>query len=94
MTCEGDIGWNHALPQVTTEISTDRRSGHDLNVLPTRKVRTVVDIRAGHVAVVTGGASGIGLALARAFLGENMNVVIADIEEDAITERARRPWWS
>ena len=44
-----------------------------------------MEIRAGHVAVVTGGASGIGLALARAFLAENMNVVIADIEEEAIT---------
>jgi NAD(P)-dependent dehydrogenase (short-subunit alcohol dehydrogenase family) len=42
----------------------------------------------GKVAVVTGGASGIGLALARAFLGEGMRVVIADVEAPAL-DRAR-----
>ena len=35
-------------------------------------------------AVITGGASGIGLALARAFVGEGANVVIADIEQAAL----------
>jgi NAD(P)-dependent dehydrogenase (short-subunit alcohol dehydrogenase family) len=39
---------------------------------------------AGKVAVVTGGASGIGLALARAFLAADMHVVIADIEAPAL----------
>lgn len=38
----------------------------------------------GRVAVVTGGASGIGKALARAFLAEGMRVVIADVEERAL----------
>ena len=38
----------------------------------------------GRVAVVTGGASGVGKALARAFLGEGMKVVIADVEEAAL----------
>ena len=38
----------------------------------------------GRVAVVTGGASGIGLALARAFLAEGMKVVIADVEQSAL----------
>ncbi|CAN5514319.1 SDR family NAD(P)-dependent oxidoreductase [soil metagenome] len=38
----------------------------------------------GKVAVVTGGASGIGLAMARAFAAEGMQVVLADIEADAL----------
>jgi NAD(P)-dependent dehydrogenase (short-subunit alcohol dehydrogenase family) len=42
----------------------------------------------GSVAVVTGGASGIGLALARAFLGQGMKVVVADVEATAL-DRAR-----
>ncbi len=40
------------------------------------------------VAVVTGGASGIGKALARAFLGEGMKVVIADVEAAALEATA------
>jgi len=35
----------------------------------------------GKVAVVTGAASGIGLALARAFAAEGMRVVVADVDE-------------
>src|SRR5262245_62875822 len=41
------------------------------------------------VAVVTGGASGIGKALARAFLGEGMKVVIADVEAPALEKTAK-----
>jgi len=40
----------------------------------------------GKVAVVTGAASGIGLALARAFAAEGMRLVLADVEEDALGE--------
>lgn len=36
------------------------------------------------VAVVTGGASGIGMALCRAFVAEGMRVVVADVEETAL----------
>jgi NAD(P)-dependent dehydrogenase (short-subunit alcohol dehydrogenase family) len=39
---------------------------------------------AGKVAVITGGASGIGLAMAEAFGAESMRLVIADIEQVAL----------
>lgn len=39
---------------------------------------------AGQVAVVTGGASGIGLGLARAFAGRGMKIVLADVQRDAL----------
>jgi NAD(P)-dependent dehydrogenase (short-subunit alcohol dehydrogenase family) len=42
----------------------------------------------GRVAVVTGGASGIGKALVKAFLGEGMKVVIADVEAPALKAAA------
>ncbi len=38
----------------------------------------------GKTAVVTGAASGMGLAFARRFAAEGMNVVLADIEQDAL----------
>ena len=41
------------------------------------------------VAVVTGGASGIGKALAKAFQAEGMRVVLADVEQTALDETAR-----
>lgn len=41
---------------------------------------------AGRVAVVTGGASGIGFALASAFAAEGMKVVLGDIEAPALDD--------
>src|ERR1700722_15550963 len=38
----------------------------------------------GRVAVITGGASGIGLALARRFGAEGMKLVLADVDEPAL----------
>lgn len=40
----------------------------------------------GKTAVVTGAASGIGFALCQVFSREGMNVVMADIEEDALND--------
>ncbi|MFG2439469.1 SDR family NAD(P)-dependent oxidoreductase [Streptomyces sp. NPDC048508] len=47
-----------------------------------------MELRAGQVAVVTGAASGIGLAMARRFAAEGMKVVLADVEEGALGKAA------
>jgi NAD(P)-dependent dehydrogenase (short-subunit alcohol dehydrogenase family) len=47
-------------------------------------------LEAGKVAVVTGAASGIGFGLAERFARAGMNVVLADIDEVAMAEAARR----
>jgi NAD(P)-dependent dehydrogenase (short-subunit alcohol dehydrogenase family) len=44
---------------------------------------------AGRTAFVTGGASGIGFALARAFAEAGMKVMLADIETDALAAAVR-----
>jgi NAD(P)-dependent dehydrogenase (short-subunit alcohol dehydrogenase family) len=41
---------------------------------------------AGKVAVITGGASGIGLALAERFVSEGMHVVLADLDEPRLRD--------
>jgi NAD(P)-dependent dehydrogenase (short-subunit alcohol dehydrogenase family) len=41
-------------------------------------------------AVVTGAASGIGLAIAEAFVAEEMRVVMADIDEEGLRSHAAR----
>ena len=45
---------------------------------------------AGKVAVVTGGASGIGLGLGERFLEEGMKLVLADIEESVLRREVKR----
>ncbi|MFC9928292.1 SDR family NAD(P)-dependent oxidoreductase [Streptomyces sp. NPDC127190] len=47
-----------------------------------------MDLRAGQVAVVTGAASGIGLAMARRFAAEGLKVVLADVERTALDRAA------
>ncbi|WP_225828189.1 SDR family NAD(P)-dependent oxidoreductase [Streptomyces naphthomycinicus] len=47
-----------------------------------------MELRAGQVAVVTGAASGIGLAMARRFAAEGLRVVLADVEEAALDKAA------
>ena len=44
----------------------------------------------GRTAVITGGASGIGLASAEQFLSAGMNIVIADRDEAALTKAAAK----
>lgn len=45
-----------------------------------------MDEFAGKVAVITGGASGIGLAMARRFGAAGMKLVIADLQENALDD--------
>ena len=47
-------------------------------------------LEAGQVAVVTGAASGIGLALAERFTRDGLDVVLADLEESALASAANR----
>lgn len=47
-------------------------------------------ITKGNVAVITGGASGIGLAAATAFAGAGMKVCIVDVDEGRLAEAATK----
>jgi len=47
-----------------------------------------MELAAGKVAVVTGAASGIGLALADRFARSGMHVVLADVDEDGLASAA------
>ena len=48
-----------------------------------------MELTKGQVAVVTGGASGIGLALAERFAGAGLDLVIADVQDDALAAGRR-----
>ncbi len=68
----------------TSTVPRPRKRTVELVVL--RKVAGgVMRELAGKTAFVTGGASGIGFALGRAFAEGGMKVVLADIETDALT---------
>jgi NAD(P)-dependent dehydrogenase (short-subunit alcohol dehydrogenase family) len=47
-----------------------------------------MDPLAGRVAVITGGAGGIGMAIARAFAARGAKIVLADIDEAALARSA------
>ncbi|MEV0905045.1 SDR family NAD(P)-dependent oxidoreductase [Streptomyces hokutonensis] len=47
-----------------------------------------MELREGQVAVVTGAASGIGLAMARRFAADGLKVVLADVEQGALDKAA------
>ena len=49
----------------------------------------MIDSLRGKTAVVTGAAGGIGLALARRFADEGMNVVLADVDADRLAAAAK-----
>jgi NAD(P)-dependent dehydrogenase (short-subunit alcohol dehydrogenase family) len=48
-----------------------------------------VELQRGMVAVVTGAASGIGLALSARFARDGLNVVLADVQADALERAAK-----
>ncbi|BBC37571.1 Alcohol dehydrogenase [Streptomyces graminofaciens] len=47
-----------------------------------------MELRDGQVAVVTGAASGLGLAMARRFAAEGLKVILADVEKGALEKAA------
>jgi short chain dehydrogenase len=52
--------------------------------------RVAMKLEAGKVGVVTGEASGIGLALAERFARDGLDVVLADLERPALESAAER----
>ena len=49
---------------------------------------TIDALKAGNVAVITGGASGIGLAAARRFIARGLKVCIVDRDADRLMQTA------
>src|SRR4030095_598459 len=103
----GSEGWNvgdgpptsppreyHRGEADTLDISSRRRETRGVSVSTVQAARgDAVESLSGKVAVVTGGASGIGRALCLAFAREGARVVVADLADagmaDTVAEGAR-----
>src|SRR4029453_14599790 len=73
-------GWPHPLPRDGRRAEGQPRAP----ALGLPPAGLAVDDLAGRVAVITGAASGIGLAMAHRFAGEGMKLVLADIERPVL----------
>src|SRR5262245_15677934 len=75
-----------SMRQVSTHLQSQGQEHHPAMGKLGRKIMLEL---AGKTAFVTGGASGIGLALGRAFVEQGMKVMLADIETDVLTEAVK-----
>src|SRR5512138_2829261 len=75
-------------------VAAARRSRHDRAIendphkIQEGRTMSHPAIAPGRVAVITGGASGIGLAAARKFAAAGMKIVLADLRSDALDRAA------
>ncbi len=88
----GAVGWSISdddLGEIDAIFAAPRR-GHQRPTSGSRKALTIGQELAGKVAIVTGGASGIGLATAELFVAEGVRVVVADVDAEAGRRAGRR----